>query len=126
MVRARASGGWPRRAANRYRKLVTSRGAASTSLPHVTPARPGSDCDGRAGDLDAAKPGEVDDDAAVVRGAAADAVAAGADGQWHLLRPGVGERLGDLRRGTWAQHQAGRPGADVGRAHLGVGLVAWF
>jgi hypothetical protein len=66
---------------------------------NLAPAGAGPESDlsaARVDDLDAVELADVEDDPAVVGRASADAVAAAADGERHVLRTRVRERLGDL------------------------------
>ena len=84
----------------------------------VHPARAGPDPDPSGllvQHLDRVQLAQVDDDAAVVGRATADAVPAAAHRQRHVLGPGERQREHDLSADVDLEHQPGRPAAHVGR-----------
>ena len=96
-------------------------------LGDLAPAGPGPDADFpavRVDDLDAVELADVEHDPAVVGRPPADAVAAAADGERHVLLACVGKRLGDLLGSRRTQDEPRRAAAEVRRAHARVGAVA--
>ena len=98
-------------------------------LRHLHPAGARADPDppGRLVEhLDPVHPTQVDDDAAVVGGPAADPVPAAAHTQRDPLGACESHRLSDLVGGTHPQHESGRAAAQVGGTHPAVPGVARF
>lgn len=96
-------------------------------LRDVAPARTGAQPHPSGGPiehLDPVERADIDDDAAVVRRAAADAVSSAAHGEGHVLLTCEGERGDDIVNGRGLDDESRRSHARVHRAHLAVAAVA--
>ena len=115
-----AAGG--RQAPYSHRAAVAGRQRPAARLQRggdLLPPGAGADPDeprGGVEHLDAVQMPEVDDDAAIVRRAAAEAVPAASEPEWHLhVTPGEADCVDDLLDRAREQHDAGRSAAEVRR-----------
>ena len=120
-----------RQAAHTHRAAVAGRQRPAVRLQRggdVPPAGAGADADeprGGVEHVDAVQMPEVDDDAAVVRRATAEAVPAAADAEGQMqLTPGEVDGVDDLRDRAREQHDAGRSAAEVRRRQPTVRGIA--
>ena len=120
-----------RQAADAHRAAVSGRQRPAVRLQccgYVPPAGAGADADeprGGVDHLDAVQMPQVNDDAAVVRRATAEAVPAAADAEGQMqMTPGEADGVDDLLDRAWEQHDAGRSAAEIRRRQPAVRGIA--